>query len=154
MNHKTTTFEEALEQYGHIVFTNVGVSMKPLLRQGRDLMEIKKKEPGRCKKYDVVLYKRGARYILHRIIKVTPDGYVIAGDHNYFREYDITDEKIIGVLTGVVREGGKRIDVNDRNYKFYVHLWCDFYYIRAAILFVKSIIYRAWRRVKKLLQKK
>ena len=37
-----TTFEEELEQNGKLVYTNVGVSMLPLLREGRDVMLIEK----------------------------------------------------------------------------------------------------------------
>lgn len=58
-----TTFEEMLEKDGYIVYSNVGYSMMPLLRQRKDIIEIRKKGPGRCKKYDVVLYKRGNKYI-------------------------------------------------------------------------------------------
>ena len=81
------TFEELLDQNGYIVYTNVGRSMMPLLRQRRGIIEIHKKGPDRCKKYDVVLYKRGERYILHRILEVLPNGrYIIAGDNNTFLE--------------------------------------------------------------------
>ncbi len=52
------TFEELLERDGQIAYTNKGVSMMPLLRQGRDLMVIDKKGPEPCKKYDAVLFKR------------------------------------------------------------------------------------------------
>ena len=101
-NIKEITFEELLEQKGYIVYTNVGRSMMPLLRQRRDIIEIRKKGPERCKKYDVVLYKRDGRYILHRILEVLPDGkYIIAGDNNTFLEKDITDDQILGVMTRV-----------------------------------------------------
>lgn len=146
------TFEQLLDEKGYIVYTNVGCSMMPLLRQKKDVIEIKKKESGRCKKYDVVLYKRGDKYILHRILKVLPKGYIIAGDHNTFIETDITDEKILGVMTRVVRDG-KTISVDDFWYKAYVHLWCDVYPVRMIILKVKwkvkSFVYRCLRFVKR-----
>ena len=63
---KVSSFEEVLLDKGVIIYTNKGYSMLPLLRQKKDLIEIRKKEPGRCKKYDVVLYKRDKKYILHR----------------------------------------------------------------------------------------
>ena len=94
-----STYEEQLNKYGTIIYTNVGRSMMPLLREHRDIMIIKARPEGRLKKYDAVLYKRGDHYILHRILSVRNDGYVICGDHNYRREYDITDPDIIGVLT-------------------------------------------------------
>ena len=109
----------------------------PLLRQRRDLIEIQAKPPGRCSKYDVVLYRRDGRYILHRILKVLPDGYIIAGDHNTFLEYDITDDDIIGVMTRINRDG-REIAVDNFLYRSYVHLWCDFYPLRMAILRCKS----------------
>jgi hypothetical protein len=134
-----TTFEEELERYGNLVYKCKGYSMMPLIRQGRDLVEIVRKEQGvRCRKYDVVLYKRGERYILHRILKVTNNGYVIAGDHCYIKEYDVTDSQIIGVLTAVVRDG-KRMDVGDLKYRIYIHMWCDFYPFRVVILGIKAL---------------
>lgn len=132
--NKENTFEELLEQNGYIVYTNVGRSMMPLLRQRRDIIEIHKKGPDRCKKYDVVLYKRGERYTLHRILEVLPDGkYIIAGDNNNFLEKDITDDKILGVMTRVVRDG-KSVYMDDPAYMAYVHLWCDAYPARMGIL--------------------
>lgn len=150
--HPTVSFEEMLDKSGYLVFTNVGTSMMPLLRQGRDVMEIRRKGDERCRKYDAVLYKVGSKYILHRIIKVRENDYVIVGDNCYRREYGITDEQILGVLTGIVR-GGKHISVDDRAYKLYVHLWCDFYPIRAAILFCKHLAGRAVRAVKRGIKK-
>ena len=138
---KVYTFEEILEEKGFLIYTNVGFSMMPLLRQRRDVIEIRKKEPGRCKKYDVVLYKKGDSYILHRILKVLPEGYIIAGDHNTFLEKDVTDDMILGVMTRVVRDG-KTISVDDFWYKVYVHLWCVVYPMRMGILKVKSFVYR------------
>lgn len=130
-----STFEAQLEEHGNLLFTNVGQSMLPLLRQGRDLMLIEKKTEQRCRKYDVVLYKRPAdgHYILHRVLKVRPEDYVIAGDHNTFLEYGITDREILGVMTAIIR-GGKRIAVTDRRYLLYVHLWCGCYPVRMFFL--------------------
>lgn len=130
---KTVSFEDELNAHGKLVYTNVGTSMMPILRQHRDVMVIQKRPEGRLKKYDAVLYKRGGKYILHRILKVTDTGYVICGDNCRKREYDIRDENILGVLTAVVRDG-REISVTDRGYLCYVHLWCDLFYLRAAVL--------------------
>lgn len=150
------TFDKLLNKDGYIVYTNVGYSMMPLLRQKRDIIEIKKKEPGRCKKYDVVLYKRGLRYILHRILKVLPDGYIIAGDHNTFLEKDVTDDMILGVMTRVIRNG-KTITPDNFWYKVYVHLWCDVYPVRMKIIRWKyrviGILRAVKRRIKRLIGK-
>ena len=100
-----STFEEQLAQNGKLIYTNKGDSMIPLIKQDRDLLII---EPanGRLKKYDVPLYKRDSgQYVLHRILKVREDDYVICGDNRWVKEYGIQDRHIIGVLIAVVRDG-------------------------------------------------
>ena len=139
------SFEEILDRDGVLVYTNVGTSMMPLLRQWRDIIEIRKKEPGLCKKYDVVLYKRNGQYILHRILRVLPSGYLIAGDNNYFVEQDITDVDILGVMKRVIRNG-KNITMDNPLYLLYVHLWCDCYTLR--MLFLRGMRFIRHRRRK------
>ena len=118
--HKST-FEEEINKTGKLIYTNVGDSMMPLISQGKDLLIIEKVN-GRLKKYDVPLYKRDSgQYVLHRILKVRKNDYVICGDNRWGREYGIQDRHIIGVLTGIIRDG-KEISVNDKKYKIYVHL--------------------------------
>jgi len=126
-------FRTEIETHGTLIYTNVGDSMMPLIKQGRDVMIIKK-ACGRLKKYDVPLYQRDSgQYVLHRILKVRKDDYVICGDNRSFKEYGITDRHIIGVLTGVIRNK-KEISVTDKKYRLYVHLWCDLFPVRAFIL--------------------
>lgn len=145
-----STYEAELAERGKIIHTNVGTSMMPLLRQNRDVMIIER-PTGRLKKYDVPLYKtKSGKYILHRILKVRENDYVICGDHCTRREYGITDEHIIGVLTGVIRDG-KTISMNDFSYKLYYHLWCDFFYIRVAIIKTKAFFKRAFRFLRRKL---
>ena len=136
-----TKFEDVIERDGRLVYTNVGDSMRPLIRQDRDLLIIDRAN-GRLKKYDVPLYKRDSgQYVLHRILKVRKNDYVICGDNRYSKEYGITDRHIIGVLTAVVRNG-REISATDWRYRLYVHLWCDFFSIRAFILKAKRFLKR------------
>ena len=138
-NSGVNSFEEILERDGVFAYTNVGWSMMPLLRERHDVIEIRKKEPGRCKKYDVVLYKRHGQYILHRILRVLPEGYVVAGDNNSFLDPIVADEDILGVMTRVIRDG-KDITMDEHFYRLYVHLWCDCYPLRMFLLRGTSFI--------------
>ena len=138
---KAYTFEEFLSDRGYIVYTNMGNSMKPLLRQNRDIIEIRPKGNHRCKKYDVVLYKKGENYILHRILRVLSDGYITAGDNNTFLEHDIKDEQIIGIMVRVIRDG-KEIRMTDKKYLLYVHIWCDLFPVRMALLKIKRSLWK------------
>lgn len=134
-----STFEEELKEKGVLVYTNVGTSMRPLIRQGKDVMIISSLDHlGRdLRKMDVPLYKReNGQYVLHRIIKVNKDGYVIRGDNTYSNEYGVTDHQIIGVLSGVIRNG-KEISVNSIGYKVYSYFWLYTYYIRKVVVWMK-----------------
>ena len=137
------TIEEEINENGKLVFTNVGTSMKPLIKQDKDILIIEKTN-GKLKKYDIPLYKRkDGQYVLHRILNVSNDEYVICGDNCYIKEYGITDSNIIGVLTAIVRKG-KQVKTTDFKYKLYTHIWCDLFFIRAFMLrmfkFLKRMI--------------
>ena len=131
-------FRTELNRNGKIIYTNVGDSMMPLIKQGRDVLIIEKTY-GRLKKYDIPLYQRDSgQYVLHRVLKVRENDYVICGDNRYSKEYGITDRHIIGVLTAVVRDG-KEIPITDWRYRLYVHLWCDLFPVRALLLRLGSL---------------
>jgi hypothetical protein len=116
--------------------------MMPLLRQNRDLMVIERRKPGRCKKYDAVLYRRpDGKHVMHRILKVRQQDYVLCGDNRWQRETGVQDSWIIGVLTAVIRDD-KEIPVTDWRYRLYVHLWCDLFYIRGGLLWLKDKLKR------------
>lgn len=137
------TIEEILERDGHLAYPNKGVSMMPLLRQDRDLMLIEKRGPERCHKLDAVLFRRpgvvghGA-YVLHRILRVNDDGtYWIIGD-NCFSGETVAEENVLGILTGIVRDG-KTITISNPWYRLYVNTWCRWVHFRAAILRVRHL---------------
>ncbi len=133
-----TTYEEYLEKYGELTYTNVGVSMLPMLRQGRDVFTVKKKTEERCRKYDVVLYRRPPNhYVLHRIVKVRENDYVICGDNCMNLEYGIKDEDIIGVLEEFVRKGHK-ISADNFLYRSYSVIWCAIFPIRRILMKIKA----------------
>ena len=114
-----STIEDYLNERGTLTYSNVGTSMMPLLRQGRDLFTVRRKGPERCKVGDVVLYRRPPdKYVLHRIVEVREDSYVILGDNCIYREYGVTDSDILGVMTGYVRDG-KEHSVTEQAYLDY-----------------------------------
>ncbi len=151
-----TTFEDELARNGRIVYTNVGVSMLPLLREGRDIMVIERCDPAALRRYDTVLFFRrgvqgGRSYILHRILKCLPDGaYWIAGD-NCIDGETVEPDRILGVLTSV-RRGDKTISVTDFGYRAYVRLWCAPYRLRFLILRFKRFCSGKWAGLRRRLK--
>lgn len=128
-----SSFEEQLNKTGTLVYYNVGDSMLPLLKENRDLMVLSvPKRP--IKKYDAILYKRdNGQYVMHRVIAIRKDGYVLCGDNRFVKEYGVKPEQVLAILTSVLRKG-KSVSVDTAQYKLYVHLWCDFFVVRAFIL--------------------
>lgn len=127
------SYESLLERDGIFVYTNTGNSMMPLIRPRGDLIIIK-----RCnaplKKYDVPLYKRkSGQYVLHRIIKIKKEGYVIRGDNCTYLERKISDSQIIGVLESVVR-GNKEIKMDSILQRLYASFWNNLYFLRAPVM--------------------
>lgn len=139
--------EEVLEEQGMLVCTTSGTSMYPMLRDRRDTIIVMPYE-GRLKKYDVPLYKSGSRYVLHRIVEVRPDSYVICGDNCERKEYGITDDQILGVLTGFYR-GSKQINMDGWQYKIYARLACVAFPIRRLRGIARAIARKIWHLFKK-----
>ena len=144
-----STIEEELEKNGVFLHTIVGDSMRPYLRNRRDIVEIKPVS-GRLKKYDVPLYKRDSgQYVLHRVLKVRKQDYVICGDNRHHKEYGITDGHVIGIMTGFYRDN-VYYSVNNRLYKCYVHFICDFFILRKIVLWLRD---KWWQRKRKVKEK-
>ncbi len=120
LNLKNDDVIKALRN-GEIIISHFsGTSMYPLLKSGKDRVVIAPVD-STLKKNDVPLYKgEDGKLVLHRIIRVKTDGYVIRGDNLYRNEYNVTDEKIVGVLKGIYK-GDKLYNCDtDFWYKLYV----------------------------------
>ena len=125
-----STIEDILSSEGTLVYKTRGVSMNPMLKQDRDLVIIQA-PVSRLKKYDVALYKRGENYVLHRVIEVGDDYYLIRGDNTFALE-KVMDSNVIGVLTEFKRKG-KLHKTSDRGYVLYAKCWDKLYPVRAGV---------------------
>ena len=142
------TIEELLARDGKLIYKTRGVSMEPMLRQNRDLVVLETPK-ARLKPYDVALYKRGTSLVLHRVLQVEEDHYLIRGDNTYVME-KVPDEAVLGVLTSFQRKG-KQISVMDGRYQRYVKLWCAIYPLRR---FLVMTVRRMKRIAKWILRRK
>ena len=134
--------EDYLAEHGTLTYTNKGTSMLPLIREGKDLFTIRRKGSERCSKGDVVLYKRPPNhYVLHRVIAVRENDYVILGDNCVNPEYGITDADIIGVMTGYVRSGREH-DIHGISYRLYTFIMLHTITIRILMKRAKAWITR------------
>ena len=142
-------YEEYLERNGTMTYFFRGTSMMPLLRQRKDHFTVRAKGSERCKKYDVVLYRRPPhKYVLHRVIEVRENDYVIRGDNCIAKEYGITDADIIGVMTGYLRKG-KAHTVNEAGYKLYSRFWVDSAPVRIPLMKLRHFFGKIKRKILK-----
>ena len=139
-----SSFEEILARDGRLVYKTRGVSMQPMLHENRDLVVIETPK-GRLSKYDVALYRRGTAYVLHRVIGVEENGYLIRGDNTYADEH-VPDAAVIGVLTDFTRKG-KKYSTADRRYQRYVRFWCRMYPVRKLLIMGRRLLGRILRKL-------
>ncbi|MCQ2329505.1 MAG: S24/S26 family peptidase [Paludibacteraceae bacterium] len=113
-------FEQMLNQTGEYVTQVRGVSMYPMLRYRKDPVLI---HPVReeLKPYDVAVYAKSDRYVVHRVLEVRDNIYVIRGDNCIGKEY-VPKSDVRGVVVGFWRFG-RYIPCDDRLYNAYARLW-------------------------------
>lgn len=135
---------EVLNNGGEVAFTITGDSMRPLLRHHRDkVCIIKQVKP--LKKYEIPLYIRdNSKYVLHRIVSVKADGYIIIGDNQYVKEYRVQPSQVIGVVNGILRDE-KYISCEGFWYQAYCRSWVLMYPLRWFYFKVKQVLFRMKR---------
>ncbi len=136
--------EDALRKEGFVLSATRGTSMRPLLRTGRDVVLVRAKEE-RLKENDVALYRRGDRLVLHRVVKVTEEGYKTLGDNTFVPEF-VSEENAIGVMTEILRKG-KTVSVTDKRYLRYVSRIRKTFRVRRFFARLRSVFVAAGRRV-------
>lgn len=121
-----------LEEGGSISFTVKGTSMTPMLKSGIDNVQITK-PAFPLKKYDIVFYRRkNGQFVMHRIIKVKKDGYVCRGDNQTVKEYPLTENMIIGILSEYTHKG-KQKNADAFTQKIYALVYVHTAYLRYYI---------------------
>ena len=142
-----TTIEQNLAENGLHVSTTSGYSMYPMLRDRRDRVIIKPVRDNVLRKYDLPLYKTpNGKYILHRIVRVKDDHYIIRGDNTYTLE-KVPFDWVIGYVTEFYRKD-KHILTTSRLYRAYAAVWNFIYPIRFAYRKLRSFAGRIWRNMK------
>ncbi len=132
---------ERLAEGQSVKFSPRGVSMLPMLRQGKDSVELSPL-PERLKKYDLPLYQRtNGQYVMHRIVGVEGT-YTCMGDNQFVKEPGLEHSQMIA-LVKVFYRGEKKWSVDSVRYKIYCRLW---YHSRE--------IRRFWRRGINFLRRK
>ena len=132
--------ERSINELGYAVAPITGTSMLPLLKEGRDRVELEPCSQERLKKGDVVLYKKNDdTLVLHRIIK-TENGefFTVLGDHQFNNDEWVNKNQIIAVACGFFIKG-RYVNEKTRWYRLYKKIWLCNLNVRRIILAVLSL---------------
>lgn len=113
-------FQEQWRTGASVRFSPRGISMLPMLRQGKDSVVLSPL-PDSLSRYDLPLYQlENGRYILHRIVAVHEDHYTCMGD-NLLAKETVYPGQMLAVVTAYYREG-RRVEMASREHRFYCRM--------------------------------
>lgn len=135
--------KELFSQGKTVTLTARGSSMRPLLRDGVDSVVLKGLANGEeLRRLDVPLYRReDGKYVLHRIVKVNPDGFDMCGDGQVAVEKGIPKENIEAIAEAFIIKG-KYVPVSSKKYRLYSALWCAVRPVRGYIFKIAGLLKR------------
>ena len=135
MSELAPIIEAQISSGGSVRISPKGISMLPMLREGKDSVLLSPL-PQKLKKYDIPLYRReDGSYILHRIVRAG-ETYDIAGDNQIDIELGVSREHMIAVVSGFSR-GEKEVSMDGLLYKLYCRAICGLRPVRHLLRKVK-----------------
>ena len=139
------SIESELLKHGCYASNTIGTSMRPLFAHHRDMVVLVPLTAP-LKKRDIILYPDGrGNYILHRIIGIREDVYVVRGDNTYAKEY-VPKSAVVAVLSEYNRKG-KHHRVSDFSHRLYSFVWCAIYPVRHLWRSSLNFARRVYRKI-------
>ncbi len=140
-------FFEEIEQIiseGNTVELKVkGGSMRPYLRNEKDIVVISPFQQDDLKCGEIVLFRYHKNHLLHRIVKKREDGMlVIQGDGVCNRYEKVSQSDVVGIVRCIIRPNGKRIATNRFSFGIYWLYWNFLRPVRPYLLFLYDRIIR------------
>lgn len=109
-----------LQHGSQVIFYIKGNSMYPFLQNNKDKVLIKSANQKELTPGDIVLFRYGDQYKLHRIIKKENDFFVMCGDNCRVTQYEtVHSTKILGLVKRVIRKDNTIIENTSFIYRFY-----------------------------------
>lgn len=130
-----TQVAETLAAGDDVTIPMRGVSMLPLLREGRDSVRLTPVSRRAVRRGDVVLFRHGGRYVLHRYRGLRDGLLHIHGDGLLGRGEYCRREDVVAVMTHVVRRSGVAVSVGSLRWRVLSTLWL---LIRVPALHVRN----------------
>lgn len=139
--------QERLDAGESVQITPHGISMRPMIVDGRDEVVLSPL-PEKLKKYDLPLYRRdNGQFVLHRIVKAGQT-YTCVGDNQLIYETGVRQDQMIALATALYRNG-RYYSLDGFGYKLYGRLWHWTRPLRRAVHWCRNIFRAIIRRLKR-----
>ena len=115
--------------------------MYPLLRNIKDEVTLTplQRDPAIM---DIVLFRYNGIHVLHRIIAIKDDIYIIQGDGNCLPKESCSRQDIVGVVTEIHKDGKKNFATTSNRLKIYNYFWINLRFCRRYMLAVLKRFYK------------
>lgn len=134
-----------LETAGAADLTVTGNSMRPMLRPYHDMVRLKPVD-GMLQPGDIALYRRdNGQYILHRVIRLTTDGYLFCGDNQDELE-PVRHDQMVALVVGY-EKSGKHRSMERPGYRLYSFVWVKLFVFRKYYIWLRRRIGRLYSRL-------
>lgn len=138
--NRKTDIEQLLRDGNIIKIKPQGYSMYPLFVPDRDEALIRQVPTDSLRRGDVILYRRDhSILVLHRICRITPEGFYLAGDNQAKIEGPLRSDQVRGKLIAFVRNG-KEIPVTSLRYRLLSSLWLLMFPLRPLCFRLSAFI--------------
>lgn len=115
--------EAVLAEGGEVQIRMRGHSMRPWLRDGRDIAVIAPCDGEQAVRGDVVLFRYRGGHVLHRVVSRDGDRLLLAGDGNYRLREQCRAEDVCGRLVRIIRPSGRIVACDSRRWRWQSRCW-------------------------------
>lgn len=135
-----SVLKELVEAGKEVSITIYGGSMTPFLIHNRDKVFFSTPERP-LRRGDMVFYQRlNGQYVMHRIYKVTGNGYSMIGDAQTQIESPVREEQIFARITKAERKG-KLISQGDFWWDFFAKVWIRIIPLRPTLMHLYGTVW-------------
>ena len=137
-----TEVEQLLSEGQEVTILVKGNSMRPLLRNERERVILRKHRDEDIRKGAVMLFRYRGSYVMHRVVKIEGDVVIFEGDGNYKLQEVATRKDIVAVVVAIVSPSGKSIGCDSRRWRLASWWWLS------KTRFERRVILGIMRRLK------
>jgi signal peptidase I len=134
--------EEIISRGNTVTLKVKGGSMRPYLRNEKDIVVLSPFRPVNLKQGAIVLFRYHNKHLLHRIIEIENDTLIIQGDGVYRGYEKALRSDVIGIVHYIIRPDGKPVSTGNYFSLVYWRCWRFLRPLRRYLLGVYDLMER------------